>query len=79
MFIRFLILVFHFFSLDCVLWYGGMSTEYVTLLIHPLISGRHVFGVRGSCLPPPPVTRPPPGEPYFLEYCVITCAHIKVT
>jgi hypothetical protein len=52
MFIRCLILVFLFLFFGlCIL--GNMNTEYGTLLIHPLIFGRHVFGCRGSCLPPP--------------------------
>jgi hypothetical protein len=34
---------------------------------------------QGELSPPPLVTRPPPGKPYFLEYCVMTCALVGVT
>ncbi len=48
------------------------------LCYSPLILGRHVFGAWGSYLPRPGHV-PPARRPYFLEYYVNTCAHIRFT
>jgi hypothetical protein len=70
---------FQIFSLDYILWYGGMSTEYGTFVGTSFDIRTARVHCQGELSPPPPVTRPPPGKPYFLEYCVNTCALVGVT
>ncbi len=64
-----------FFGLCTLVW----KNEYNIVLCYiPLILGRHVFGVWESCLSPPGHA-PPARRPYFLEYCINTCAYVGVT
>jgi hypothetical protein len=52
---------FQFFTLDCVLWYGNMSTEYGTFVGTSFDIRMARVRCQGELSPPPPVTRPPPG------------------
>jgi hypothetical protein len=58
---------------------GNLGTELGTLIGKSFDIRTARVRCWGELTPPPPVTRPPPGEPYFLEYCIYTCALTGVT
>ncbi len=66
------------FALDCLLWYNYIGTEYSTFIVYILWYSDGACSVSGGAHSPPPVTRPPPVEPYFMQFCSYTCALIGV-
>jgi hypothetical protein len=66
-----------FFELCIVVWKHGYRVWYFVNISFDIRTAR--VRCQGELSPPPPGTRPPPGESYFLEYCIITCALSGVT
>ncbi len=69
-------ILFLFFGLCTLVWMDEYIVWYCVIVLW--YSDGTCSG-SGGAISPTPVTRPPPGKPYFLEYCINTCAHIGVT